>query len=55
MFVAGKWQGQRAKAVEKALLGKVLDVGTLIKALQALPQDLHPTPTPGMHPPAPVI
>lgn len=46
-FVAGKWQGQRAKAVEKALLGKTLDVDTLIKALQALPQDLRPTPTPG--------
>lgn len=47
--MAGKWQGQRAKAVEKALLGKTLDVDTLIKALQALPQDLHPTPTPGTY------
>ena len=54
-LVAGKWQGQRAKAVEKALLGKALDVDTLIRALQALPQDLHPSPTPGVLPSAPVI
>lgn len=54
-FVAGKWQGQRAKAVEKALLGKALDLDALIKALQALPQDLHPTPTPGMQFQPPVI
>ncbi|DBA80138.1 TPA: hypothetical protein ACH3X2_007614 [Trebouxia sp. C0005] len=44
----GAWQGQRAKAVEKALLGRALDVDALIQALQALPQDLHPTPTPGV-------
>ena len=47
LLVAGKWQGQRAKAVEKALLGSALDVDTLIQALQALPNDLHPTSTPG--------
>ena len=34
--------------MEKALLGSAFDVDTLIQALQALPQDLYPTPTPGM-------
>ena len=48
--VAGAWQGQRARAVEKALLGSALDVDALIQALEALPQDLHPTPTPGSLP-----
>ncbi len=48
--VAGPWQGQRARAVEKALLGRALDVDALIQALEALPQDLHPTPTPGTFP-----
>ena len=33
--------------MEKALLRRVLDVDALIQALEALPQDLHPTPTPG--------
>ena len=47
LAIAGAWQGQRAKAVEKALLGSSLDVQALIQALQALPQDLHPSPTPG--------
>ena len=46
----GAWQGQRAKAVEKVLLGRALDVEALIQALEALPQDLHPTPTPGENP-----
>jgi len=36
--------------VEKALLGRALDVDALIQALEALPQDLHPTPTPGTSP-----
>ncbi|KAL3141630.1 hypothetical protein ABBQ32_004865 [Trebouxia sp. C0010 RCD-2024] len=46
--LGGRWQGQRARAVERALLGSALDVDTLIQALQALPQDLQPTPTPGV-------
>ena len=50
MSVSGAWQGQRARAVEKALLGRALDVDALIQALEALPQDLHPTSTPGSLP-----
>ena len=50
LLVTGKWQGQRANAVETALLGSALDVDTLIQALQALPKDLHPTATPGTTP-----
>lgn len=48
--LGGAWQGQRAEAVEKVLLGRALDVEALIQALEALPQDLHPTPTPGVTP-----
>ena len=36
--------------MEKALLGRALDVDALIQALEALPQDLHPTSTPGSLP-----
>lgn len=43
----GHFQSQRATAVEKALVGSILDVDALLAALEAIPQSLHPSPTPG--------
>ena len=44
---AGRFQSQRVRTVEQALVGGSLNVDALLAALQALPKSLFPSPTPG--------